>query len=284
VQPTLLRQLPCLHEIRFRCADRIVRVGGLEWRLRDTGGGPSVLIMLPGSLGNADTFYLQLLHLAYRARCIAIDYPETPMAALADGLAALIDVLNIGRVNLLGCSPAGYWLWTFGSRHPGRIKSVTLANAFRSSSDLRHHPLFSLSFGPFSLLTAERLLKKADEPIPLGDSSLDILIALAKRAGEVVTHRELISTVWQGVTVEDANLRAHIAALRKAAWRRTRRRSPHLQYYRSGLLFCCASHTLDGRSNGSGNGEHPTERAQRLPPRPARMVGRDNTVRSWSGL
>jgi hypothetical protein len=64
VQPTLLRQLPCLHEIRFRYADRIVRVGDLERRLRDTGGGPSVLIMLPGSLGNADIFYLQLLHLA----------------------------------------------------------------------------------------------------------------------------------------------------------------------------------------------------------------------------
>jgi hypothetical protein len=70
VQPTLLRQLPCLHEIRFCYADRIVRVDDLEWRLRDTGGGPSVLIMLPGSLGNADIFYLRLLHLACRSRRI----------------------------------------------------------------------------------------------------------------------------------------------------------------------------------------------------------------------
>ena len=139
MQPTLLRQLLCLHEIRFRYADRIVRVGDLEWRLRDTGGGPSVLIMLPGSLGNADIFHLQQLHLVSRARCIAIDYPESPTAALADGLPALIDVLNIGRVNLLGCSLAGYWLQTFGSRHPGRIKSLTLANAFRGSGDLRRH-------------------------------------------------------------------------------------------------------------------------------------------------
>src|SRR5271168_5165454 len=73
-----------------------------------------------------------------------------------------------------------------------------------------------LSFGPFSLLTAERLLKKADESIPLGGRALDILIALVERAGEVATHRELISTVWPGVTVEDANVRAQIAALRKA--------------------------------------------------------------------
>ena len=91
MQPTLLRQLPCLREIRFRYADRIVRVGDLEWRLRGTGEGPSVLIMLPGNLGNADIFYFQLLHLASRARCIAIDYPESPTAALADGLAALTE-------------------------------------------------------------------------------------------------------------------------------------------------------------------------------------------------
>jgi DNA-binding response OmpR family regulator len=37
-----------------------------------------------------------------------------------------------------------------------------------------------LSFGPFSLFAAERLLKKADEPIPLGGRALDLLIALSR--------------------------------------------------------------------------------------------------------
>src|SRR5580658_3441302 len=73
-----------------------------------------------------------------------------------------------------------------------------------------------LSFGSFSLFAAERLIKKADEPIPLGGRALDVLIVLAERAGEVVPHKELISTVWRGVTVGDANLRAHVAAVRKA--------------------------------------------------------------------
>ena len=41
-----------------------------------------------------------------------------------------------------------------------------------------------LSFGPFSLFPAERLLKKADKPIALGGRALDILIALVERAGE----------------------------------------------------------------------------------------------------
>src|SRR5580698_3931090 len=73
-----------------------------------------------------------------------------------------------------------------------------------------------LCFGPFSLFAAERLLKKADEPVPLGGRALDILIALVQRAGEVVPHKELMSSVWLGITVEGTNLRAHIAALRKA--------------------------------------------------------------------
>jgi DNA-binding winged helix-turn-helix (wHTH) protein len=74
----------------------------------------------------------------------------------------------------------------------------------------------AISFGPFSLFVAERLLKKVDEPIPLGGRALDILIALAERPGEVVTHKELISTAWPDVTVEEANLRFQMAALRKA--------------------------------------------------------------------
>jgi DNA-binding winged helix-turn-helix (wHTH) protein len=73
-----------------------------------------------------------------------------------------------------------------------------------------------LSFGPFSLFAAARLVKKADEPIPLGGRALDILIALAERAGEVVSHKELISTVWPDVTVEEVNLRYQMSILRKA--------------------------------------------------------------------
>src|SRR5882762_11853041 len=72
------------------------------------------------------------------------------------------------------------------------------------------------SFGPFRLFAAERLLQKADEPLELGGRALDILITLVVRAGEVVTHKELISRVWPDVIVEEANLRVHIAGLRKA--------------------------------------------------------------------
>jgi predicted ATPase/DNA-binding winged helix-turn-helix (wHTH) protein len=137
-----------------------------------------------------------------------------------------------------------------------------------------------LSFGPFSLLIAERLLRKADEPIPLGGRALDILIALAGRAGEVVTHQELISTAWPDVTVEDANLRVHIAALRKALG--DGRDGARYVSSISGRGYCLVAPVTrsNTRQTARAAGIAAIERVRKLPPRPARMVGRDDTVRS----
>ena len=73
-----------------------------------------------------------------------------------------------------------------------------------------------VSFGPFRLAAEERLLLKDGAPVAIGGRALDVLIALTARAGEVVSGRELIDLVWPGVIVQEANLRVHIAALRKA--------------------------------------------------------------------
>lgn len=72
-----------------------------------------------------------------------------------------------------------------------------------------------LSFGPFRLIGAERVLVRDGKPVAIGGRALDVLIALTGRPGEVVSGRELIDLVWPGVFVEEANLRVHIAALRK---------------------------------------------------------------------
>jgi predicted ATPase/DNA-binding winged helix-turn-helix (wHTH) protein len=137
-----------------------------------------------------------------------------------------------------------------------------------------------LSFGPFSLFAAERLLKKGDEPIPLGDRALDILIALAERPGEVVTRKDLISTVWPDVTVEEANLRFQMAAVRKALG--DGRDGARYISNISGRGYCLVAPVTRSRTARAVpvTAIATTERVQRLPPRPARMVGRDDTVRS----
>jgi predicted ATPase/DNA-binding winged helix-turn-helix (wHTH) protein len=136
-----------------------------------------------------------------------------------------------------------------------------------------------LSFGPFSLFAAERLLKKADDPIPLGGRALDILIALAERAGEVVTHKELISTVWPDVTVEKSNLRFQMATLRKALG--DGRDGARYVSNAAGRGYCFVGRvTRSSARQTAPVTAITTERVQRLPPRLTRMVGRDETVRS----
>jgi DNA-binding winged helix-turn-helix (wHTH) protein len=70
-------------------------------------------------------------------------------------------------------------------------------------------------FGPFKLSVAERLLKRGEEGLPIGGRALDLLTVLVERAGEVISQKELIARAWPDVVVEKANLRVHIASLRK---------------------------------------------------------------------
>ena len=137
------------------------------------------------------------------------------------------------------------------------------------------------SFGLFRLFAAERQLKKGDEPVQLGGRALDTLIALVECAGEVVSQKELISRVWPNVTVEEANLRVHIANLRKA-----------LGDGREGARYIV---TVPGRGYSfvalvtrSAPQPSPSKRAvvsdrpQGLPPKLSRMIGRDDTIRALS--
>src|SRR4051812_13205872 len=74
----------------------------------------------------------------------------------------------------------------------------------------------SISFGPFRLLAAQRLLLEADTPVRLGSRAFDILAALVERAGEVVGKEELTARAWPETFVEEANLKIQISALRRA--------------------------------------------------------------------
>lgn len=73
----------------------------------------------------------------------------------------------------------------------------------------------TIQFGPFRLVSEQRMLLIDGKPVRVGSRALDILIALSERAGETVSKRELMQRVWPDTVVEEANLRVHIAALRK---------------------------------------------------------------------
>jgi predicted ATPase/DNA-binding winged helix-turn-helix (wHTH) protein len=74
----------------------------------------------------------------------------------------------------------------------------------------------AISFGPYRLLAARRLLLEGDKPVRLGSRAFDILTALVERAGKVVSKEELIARAWPATHVEEANLKIQVSALRRA--------------------------------------------------------------------
>jgi DNA-binding winged helix-turn-helix (wHTH) protein len=74
----------------------------------------------------------------------------------------------------------------------------------------------AISFGPFRLLAAQRLLLDGEKPVRLGSRAFDILAALIERAGEVVGKEELIARAWPQTFVEESNLKIQVSALRRA--------------------------------------------------------------------
>ena len=80
----------------------------------------------------------------------------------------------------------------------------------------RHRGEEIISFGRYQFFPVARRLTRGGESIKLGARALDLLRVLIEHEGEVVSHKELMTSVWPGVYVEDVCLRVHLSALRKA--------------------------------------------------------------------
>jgi DNA-binding winged helix-turn-helix (wHTH) protein len=72
-----------------------------------------------------------------------------------------------------------------------------------------------ISFGPFSLLPARRLLLECDKPVRIGSRAFEILTFLAEHPGEVLDKDALIARAWPGTFVEESNLKFQVSALRR---------------------------------------------------------------------
>src|SRR6202012_2495481 len=132
-----------------------------------------------------------------------------------------------------------------------------------------------LRFGPFELSISERVLRRDDQVLPLGNRALDILICLAERSGEVIAKQELIDYVWPDVTVEEGSLRVHVAAIRKALGDGQFGNRYIANIKGRGYSFVGTVVPL------AGNTESRNERSQqqgKLPARSLMMIGRETVV------
>jgi DNA-binding winged helix-turn-helix (wHTH) protein len=80
------------------------------------------------------------------------------------------------------------------------------------------------SFGEFTLDVPDRRLTRHASPVHLAPKTHDVLVALIRRAGRLVTKHELLEGVWPDIFVNEGILTVHVAALRKAFG--DRKRSP----------------------------------------------------------
>src|SRR5258708_40262447 len=70
-------------------------------------------------------------------------------------------------------------------------------------------------FGKFRCDPREHLLSCDGKPVSLSPKSFEILVALIRSNGQLVTKDELMQQVWPDSFVEEANLTVNISALRK---------------------------------------------------------------------
>jgi len=105
-----------------------------------------------------------------------------------------------------------------------------------------------ISFGPFTLVPAERRLEKCGCPINIGGRAFDTLTLLVERAGEVVSKKDILDRVWPKIAVDEVSLRVHIAALRKALC--DDRRSDRYVATVAGRGYCFVAPVVRSRCGG----------------------------------
>ena len=108
---------------------RAHEIAGTEWRFIDAGRGDPPLLVLSGAACIAEISWTTIEHFAARQRVLAPDYPAiTANAALADGIAALLDREGVERAHVLGGSYGGLVAQVFVRRHPERCLSLVLSH------------------------------------------------------------------------------------------------------------------------------------------------------------
>ena len=72
------------------------------------------------------------------------------------------------------------------------------------------------AFGEFTLDATGRSLARRDAAIHLAPKAHDLLVALVRQAGRLLTKQELLAQVWPDAFVEEGILSVHVSSLRKA--------------------------------------------------------------------
>src|SRR5579872_2960329 len=95
-------------------------------------------------------------------------------------------------------------------------------------------------FDEFTLDVRERRLLRGAEAVRLSPKAYDVLVALVRQRGRLVTKDELLTRLWPGSIVEEGSLNVYVSALRKVLGEDARRPAYIETVSRSGYRFIAA--------------------------------------------
>ena len=108
---------------------RKIDVDGLRWRYVVGGEGGRTILLPSGGTRVPDVYLLLFETLEPHFRIISPAYPAAhTMAALVEGLAAVLDAEGADNADLFGSSFGGFVAQCFVRRYPERVRSLVLAN------------------------------------------------------------------------------------------------------------------------------------------------------------
>jgi predicted ATPase/DNA-binding winged helix-turn-helix (wHTH) protein len=135
------------------------------------------------------------------------------------------------------------------------------------------------AFGAFQLFPSARRLEREGKAVEIGGRALHVLIELVKQAGRVVTKAELLSAIWADTTVVEGVLRTHVHSLRKVLGDGVE----GARYVTSvaGRGYCFVAPVIRSAAvAATPAAPNAWKPPPGLPPRLARMAGRDEAVRA----
>jgi DNA-binding winged helix-turn-helix (wHTH) protein len=98
----------------------------------------------------------------------------------------------------------------------------------------------SFHFDEFTLDVRERRLLRGADVVRVPPKAYDVLVALVRQRGRLVTKDELLKRIWPGTFVEEGSLNVCVSALRKALGEDARRPTYVETVARSGYRFIAA--------------------------------------------
>ena len=133
--PTLIEKVD---KFRQKTTPDAISLRGRKWKMIDTKSKGPVLIMLPGTLGNADIFFNQINKLGRKIRIIALAYPLiTDIDLICGDIACLLDRLGIDKASILGSSYGGFVAQVFAQNHPERVNTLFVGNSMNDVDIIR---------------------------------------------------------------------------------------------------------------------------------------------------